>query len=743
MDCWTLYKNKYDESTHLHDAPINSLGNGLLGCRGFFEEQPQGIAALGGIYMAGAFGAAEGRPCELVNIPNFFCVRIRVNGCLLVPQQEKMQDFETALDLHNGTLTRSYIYTDGKNPLVHLKFFRFLDTNNIFAACQHVEILPLAENLNVEVEFPIDTTVSNLNAVSCEPHPVQPGRHFFADTVQKADMAYVRIIGPDDIRLAFAQRVEYTHACPVELDNAKCFRVTASCGEAAVFKRQIAIAASHEDGEEVEAAASARLQELPPPEQQLQQHCLVLHSMWEDADVQIDGDEESQLSMRYNIYQLMMSCPEHDERYSIGARGLTGEMYEGCIFWDTELFMLPFFTCVRPQAARRLLAYRYHTLEQARKNAKRHFFEGAMYGWQVDHRGVEQTPDGVGAFYAIHVIADIAFAILRYWNSTHDTDFMLRQGLEILLETSRFWASRVDKRPNGAYDILAVRGPNEYDVVVNNNLYTNMIARENMALCRRMVEFFEDTAPAELELVLKKTGIEKIEMDTWRQIEKGLILPYDEAMDLWLEDETYLRRRPLNVKTAKVNGKRIIDSTIPYEALPLYQVTKQSDVLLLMQLLPQYFTKKQQEIAYDYYMPRTAFDSSLSYSTAAVMAARLGRMDTAADYFKRTVNLDLHNVQLNTISGLHYANFGGSWQVAVFGFGGVSIDSNGITVEPHLPDGWNSLTFRMYQNGTRVQFTVTRDRVEAVWLEGKASVSLNLCGKSCTVSAQCPTAHSV
>ncbi len=741
MDSWTLVSKGYKKETLLHNAPVNTLGNGLVGCRGFFEEMQEGIAGLGGIYMARVLGRADYTPWagtgrELVNLANFFWVHIRVNGEELAFEEENLQELETRLDLHEGSLHRQYMYVKNGQPLLRLEFFRFLSYANIYTAGQRLRLTALQEDIQIEACLGIRTDVTNLNLVSSEPWPVQPGRKQFEVLHQDPAGALIEIQEPDTIRLAFGQKVHCGLDEGQAMQQGLCFRFALAKGQTAEIEKMLAFALSPEDGMDVETALATRMEALPSFAEGLAAHQKAMAKRWEMADVELEGNEEDQLTLRYNLYQLMASCPEHTEYTSIGARGLTGEMYEGSIFWDTEIFMLPFFTLTRPAAARQLLRYRYHTLPKAREHAKSNWFEGAMYGWQVNPLGEEQTPPGVGAYYSVHVVADIAYAIMEYWHCTGDEAFMVQEGLEILIETSRFWASRVTQLENGQYEIIAVRGPNEYDVLVNNNLYTNLMARENMRICLKLLADLGEKS----QETQTRTGCSKAEKAHWQEICENLVLPRDERQNLWLEDDSYLRRKPLDMQRAKPGSKRIIDTTIPYEALPFYQVSKQADVLHAMKNLPWYFSKEEVETAYDYYLPRTAFDSSLSYSMFALMAARLGRMDTAESFFQKTATLDIQNLQLNTISGLHFANFGGTWQTAVFGFGGVSVLADRLCAQPHLPPRWQTLRFRLRYKGARLAFQFTHTRLQVILEEGEGPLPLRLDEQDFCLSAASPVA---
>ena len=715
MNQSVLIREGFNAETYLHDVPVFTIGNGMLGIRGFYEEDHAGTGGLGGIYMAGilAKGAYEpwaGLPRELVNIPNMLDVHISLNQEEIRITQETIKHAIHSLDMENSVYIRSYVYHKDGIDLAELIFTRFAGIDNPNYVGQKIEVRSLQDSLNVKIHCSINADVTNLNLVSSEPWPVQPGRKHIHVLHQDAHYTETEITEPDHIALSFYQQVETDS--PIQEENTSILVAdTLAKNETMTIRKMIAIACSVNDPD-VKQALQHRVADLQSYAVRYEKSCQAMQKRWEDCDTVLEGSTDSQLTLHYNIYQLMQSCPEHNPNYSIGARGLTGEMYEGCVFWDTEIFMLPFFTCTKPDAARRLLHFRYKTLQEARTHAERNWFKGAMYGWQVNPSGEEQTPSGVGAYYSIHVIADIAYAILDYWLWTHDEEYILNEGLEILIETARFWASRVTKREDGQYDINAVRGPNEYDVIVNNNLYTNMMARENFVLTEKLIDQFSKSHPDRLHNLFQKLNYSREEEQVFNDIRAHLVIPYNQDKNLYLEDDTYERRKPLIMKEAKPTGKRIIDTTIPYEGLSFYQVSKQADVLHVMKNLPEYFTPEQVQTAFDYYLPKTAFDSSLSYSMFALMAARLNQIEMAVRFYEKTSNLDLCNVQLNTISGLHFANFGGTWQTIIFGFAGVSIHEDGIAFDPHLPEMFQKLSFHLYYQSVKLQIRITESSLE-------------------------------
>lgn len=736
---WIYHLPKYEEERRAGIEPVFSLGNGYMCGRGFFEEEREGIFAQGGIYMSGVFGSArytpwKGKGRELANTANIFAADIFVDGERVTVEKNKISEFRMELHMNDSRVTRSYVWKSTKGLQVKVEFERFISGADIHLCGQKIKVTPLDGDAEIEIHFWIDADITNLNLVSSEPLPVQPGVKHLEVCYQDDNTVVTEINDYEEIQIA-QQQIVFTENG--ERINSKV-KYHAEAGAEREFSKLIFTACSTDQLGDPLQYVSEKCSKCRSYEEALEEHRKRWNEKWKSADIQIDGNTEDQISLRYNLFQLMSAAPEHTSKQSIGARGLTGEMYEGCIFWDTEIFMLPFFTYADPAEAKRLLEFRYHTLEEAKEHAKNNWFEGAMYPWQVSETGIEQTPQGVGAYYSIHVTADIAYAILEYFNATSDFDFMVHSGIEILIETARFWVSRVHKNPvTGKYDILAVRGPNEYDVIVNNNLYTNMMAQENIRLALKMIEYIKENKNGQWQVIAEKTGFCESETKSWKEAADNLTICYDAENDLYEEDDMYFQRVPLDMQKAKPTAKRIIDTTIPYEGLMLYQVSKQADVLHLMKNLHWKFTKEQKLKAWDYYVPKTCFDSSLAYSMHSVMAAQLGKTELAYSYFKTSANLDIQDVQLNTVSGLHFANFGGTWQAAVFGFAGLRVDQDGIIVEPHLPDEWKKMSFGIWYHDVRIEFEITKDEI-VIYLASESSdeVCVNISGSVYRIGRQ-------
>ncbi len=725
---WSLKDQNYSEINRASKEATFTLGNGYFGVRGFFEEEQEGLLSLGGIYMAGIFGdgnleAWNGKNRELVNVPNFLAVKILCDG--EVVEQKDYTEYQRSLDIQHGILTRSYVW---KNKL-KLEFERFVSITDMHTVCQQIRFTPLVDCV-VEVETLINTENRNLNKVSCEPLPIQPGDKHYTVLEKAADRVVVETDGIAPEKMIILQQTELADNVFTRIVQAYTSRdaeFEAVYGKFAKCEKQNVQKTEEEPERAAEQKACLARGAGIAYDAYKEAHSKAWEIRWSTADIQFEKDAEDQLALRYSLFHLMQVCPNKDSRISIGARGLTGEMYEGCVFWDTEIFKLPFFIFENPEAARELLRFRYNMLPAAREHAKELWFEGAMYPWQSCNLGFEQTEKNVGAFYAIHIICDIAYALMQYFRATDDMDFMVECGAEILMETSRFWASRVTKRAEGHYDLMAVRGPNEYDVIVDNNSYTNMMVQENLKSALNIAKVLQEDYPEQWAALCKKIGLEEKEFVVWEDIAEHITICYDRSKNLYLEDATYADRVPLDLKKAKPTGKRIIDSTMPYEALPLYQVTKQADVICLMNNLPLHFTKEEKQAAWDYYEPKTAHDSSLSYCSYSVMAARLGMDELAYRYFRTCAYLDIEDIKLNNISGLHFANFGGTWQAVVYGFAGLSISGDTIILEPNMPEKWGKVSFHVIFKGNLIKVEAEGKHAKAEVIEfGERKVAMEI-----------------
>ena len=425
----------------------------------------------------------------------------------------------------------------------------------------------------------------------------------------------------------------------------------------------------------------------------------------EDSDVAIDGDPEAQSAVRYVIYQLMANCSSRDPSVSIGARGLTHTRYKGCCFWDTEMFILPFFLLSDPEAARSLLSFRVRTLPQAREHARKMNGTGARYPWMVSLDGSEQCESWDIGCSEVHVTADIAYALGQYLDWTGDGGFFLGGGAAALIETARFWPSRYSPAPDGGVNLLFCKGPDEYCGITSNNLYTNVMVRHNVDLAARAAERLSRLDAGQYA----QLGLTGDEIKSWRELYGKIKLPRDPETGRWRQDDTFHLLEPVDMGALKPDDSAAY-SRVCFDALQRLKVIKQADVLLLMTRMPELFSREEKLAAWEDFEPLCIHDSTLSFATHALFAAQNGLSDDAMRYFTKALWLDLRDVMCNTgKEGLHLACLGETYQSLVFGFAGLHLEDSQPVLSPNLPEGWRSLRFRFHFRGARFEARVTHD----------------------------------
>ena len=444
----------------------------------------------------------------------------------------------------------------------------------------------------------------------------------------------------------------------------------------------------------------------------LSAHEAAWQERWLASDVVVEGDEDVQRALRFAVYHLTSAANPEDERVSVGARGLTGDAYFGHVFWDTEIYLLPFYTAVWPEAARAMLMYRFHTLPAARAKAAGMGGKGALYAWESADTGEETTPERVvapdGAMVDVlcgrmelHISADIAYAVWQYWRATGDDEFFLRAGAEILLETARFWASRAEAGADGGLHIRHVIGPDEYHEDVDDNAFTNVMARWNIARALEAVEALRTRWPDRAEALCSELALGDDELAGWRDAAAGIVTGLDPATGLYEQFAGYHRLEPLDL-SLYADRKVPIDVVIGRERTQRSQVVKQADVVALLGLLPEEFPGAMAEANFRHYEPRCAHGSSLSAGMHALVAARLGDAELALRHLRQAAGADLE-FNPNSAGGIRIAGLGGVWQAVVLGFAGLDLLHDAISLDPRLPPHWRSMSFGVRWRGRSVQ----------------------------------------
>jgi trehalose/maltose hydrolase-like predicted phosphorylase/hydroxymethylpyrimidine pyrophosphatase-like HAD family hydrolase len=429
-------------------------------------------------------------------------------------------------------------------------------------------------------------------------------------------------------------------------------------------------------------------------------------SRWETADIRIEGDEELQRLVRFALFHLMSSAAGRGEA-AVGARGLTGPAYRGHVFWDSDVFVLPFLAATHPASARSMLEYRVRRLDAARAAAAALGRAGARFPWESAARGVEVTPslahDHAGRVVRIrtgeleeHIVADVAWAAACYVDWTGDETFAAGAGRELLTETARYWASRIRVDGHGRGHIYGVIGPDEYHEPVDDNAFTNVIARWNL---RRGAAAGAGAVPDE-------------ESARWLHLADAIVDGYDSRTHLYEQFAGFYRLEPLII--AELSPKRPIaaDLLLGRERVEGAQVLKQADVLMLHHLIPDEVPPESLEPNLTFYEPRTAHGSSLSPAIHAALFARAGRMGAAVDALRLSCRIDVDDLTGTTAGGLHLATMGGVWQALVFGFAGIRATPSGLRVDPRLPEAWEALELRLMYRGQPVHIRVDHDGVD-------------------------------
>jgi alpha,alpha-trehalose phosphorylase len=432
-----------------------------------------------------------------------------------------------------------------------------------------------------------------------------------------------------------------------------------------------------------------------------------LDRFWDSADVRIEGDEELQQAVRFALFHILQSSARAENR-AIPAKGLTGPGYDGHVFWDTEMFVLPVLTYTAPTAAASALRWRHTILPLARDRARQLRLAGATFPWRTIG-GQECSGYWLASTAAFHINADVADAVVRYEKATGDQEFDREYGLEILVETARLWRSLGHHDTRGRFRIDGVTGPDEYSALADNNVYTNLMAQRNLRAAADVVERHPNTAA--------RLGVDAEEAAAWRDAAAAVVFPFDEALGIHPQSEGFTQYQRWDFVNTKPDEYPLL-LHFPYFDIYRKQVTKQADLVLALHWRGDAFTDEQKLLDFDYYEGLTVRDSSLSACTQAVMAAEVGHLDLAYDYFGEAALMDLGDLEHNVRDGVHMASLAGAWLAAVAGFGGMRDHDGSLGFAPRLPGALHRIAFRLMFLGRRLEVDVRHQRTSYTLLEG-------------------------
>ena len=470
-------------------------------------------------------------------------------------------------------------------------------------------------------------------------------------------------------------------------------------------------------------------------EYQYDQQRAWLEAFWERSDVQVPSDPGVQQAIRWNLFAIAQAAARA-ESTGIPAKGLTGSGYGGHYFWDTEVYVLPFLTYTSPYASRNALRFRHYLLPWACTRAEELCQEGALFPWRTIN-GEEASAYYAAGTAQYHIDADIAYGVSQYVGATGDTDFLCSQGIDILVETARLWADLgFWRRQNGerSFHIHGVTGPDEYTTVVNDNTYTNVMARFNLRRAADAVGEVRELDTDAYAQMVRRTGLRPEEVTEWREAAEGMHIPFDEKVGIHPQDSRFLDREMWDLEHTPDSVRPLL---LHHHPLVIYrfQVLKQADVVLALFLQGEEFTAEEKLADFSYYDPITTGDSTLSAVAQSIMAAEVGYQDLAYDYFLQALFVDLGDLHRNTSDGVHVASLGGIWSTLACGFGGFrDLGAGRWTFDPRLPEAWEELSYRLTLRGTRVKVTVTRSAIEFEVLHGDGVVEVSVRGEPVTIT---------
>ncbi|MCL2188246.1 MAG: family 65 glycosyl hydrolase [Defluviitaleaceae bacterium] len=726
---WQVIERGYDTNYAKVSESVFALSNETLGIRGSFDEGGN-VESLRGAYINGVYEIDElprsykgivDKTHFMVPAADWLYTQINIDGEILDLSKIKFSAFERVLDMQKGTLTRRFVWHTASGKDVQCNFTRFVDMNHGERAYQEIVLCAInggaAANVTSGISFDTkhvgrDKCFWEVQQKDCAPNG---SCEIIAVTQRSKQSVYAGAL----VQFNDGEKDCIDELCVLDSnDRIVARRVTMQLTKgkpASIIKRAV-ILYDHTEGGQLRANGAAKLQESAnmPYEQALKAQENYWARHWQLNDVQItpapaeaDAVAEEQQGIRFCSFQMAQTYKGGNVRHNIGAKGLTGEAYNGHAFWDTEACCFPFYLFTNPEAAKSLLVFRFNTLPQALERAKMLDCEGACYPIATLN-GEEACNLWQHASLQFQPSSAVSYGIWHYVTVTRDEEFLWQYGAEMLLQIARFMASRVGQNPhNGAYGYYGVMGPDEFHMMVNNNAYTNYMGKRALEYATDVLTRMESEHPTAYRGMAEKTALNPAELVRWRDIAEHMAIPATPE-GLIEQHDGYFDLPYIDV------------NAIPIEEFPLYthwsydriyrtSMIKQPDVLMFLYLYNSSFTPEEKRINYEYYEPRTIHESSLSPSVHSILAAELGRMDEATRFFGYATRLDLDNYNRNTCEGLHTTSIAMAWINIVYGFAGLRSDDAVLHFAPRMPDRWQELRFRLSWQGRVFSVEMKKD----------------------------------
>lgn len=742
IEQWNITETEFKKENNYRNETTFALSNGYIGTRGTFEEAyPFDVdTGLEGNFVNGFYESNEIRYGEanfgspllsqsLLNLPNLKEIHVILDGEEFTMEQGEVKEYARTLHMKDGILERKLTWTASSGKMTEIHIFRLVSfaRKNIMAI--RYQVRPVNYAGTVEFVSKMQADVENHTRKTNPIVDYGPfGRRLDPDKVKaENDISYYEgttkgshlTVACGSVHELWCDGQTVTDvnwmAEAGEMDTVSRVSLSAKEGECVTLDKFICYSTSLDmEKEKLEAFVQDELAAAKSEgyEKLKEQQKSYMQDFWKTADVEIKGNEELQQGLHFNLFHIIQSAGR-DGKTGMGAKGLSGEGYEGHYFWDTEMYVLPVFVYTDSELAKQLLNYRYDTLDDARDRAKvLGHMKGALYPWRTINGKEASTyfPLGTAQY---HINADIAYAFKLYLDITGDDQYLIDRAAEVLVETARVWADVgcFAECKDNKYCICSVTGPDEYNAIVDNNFYTNLMARENIRSAMWALDRMKSLDEDAYNKLVEKLELEDEELEYWERIINNMYFPFDEKLQIYPQDDGFMMRKPWDESKIPEEKRHLLYEN--YHPLFVYRqkMSKQADAILGMLLHSNFFTEEELKRNYDFYQTVTLHHSSLSTCIFGILASQIGYDEEAYKYFSQSARMDLDDMHDNFYAGIHAANMAGTWQGIVFGFAGVRSNTGELTIHPKLPEQWKSYEFCVEYHGSDMRIKIEQGKV--------------------------------
>ncbi|WP_338356511.1 glycoside hydrolase family 65 protein [Yeosuana marina] len=743
-DNWSIIEEGFDINKVKSSESLFSIGNGAMGQRANFEEHYSG-PTFQGSYIAGVYYPDKTRVgwwkngypeyfAKVLNAPNWIGINVTVNGeALDLFTCVKVENFRRELNMQEGWLSRSFKATLQNRTEIQVETKRFLSLDVDEVGAIEYNVTPLNNDADINFTPYLDCGITNedsnwddkfwdvLSVYYENNHACILSRtmktHFYVCTSMRT------LVSLNGTVLNQKNKVKET-ANYIEFQ----YENKVSRGDTLTLTKfgGYTVDRNH-DTNELISVAKGTLDGIIKKgfNALLDMQKAAWAKIWEMADITIQGDVKAQQGIRFNIFQLNQTYLGKDARLNIGPKGFTGEKYGGSTYWDTEAYCIPFYLATKNQkVARNLLKYRYHHLDKAIENAEKlGFTNGAALYPMVTMNGEECHNEWEITFEEIHRNGAIAYAIFNYHRFTSDYSYIPEKGLEVLIGIARFWHQRATfSEARKKYVILGVTGPNEYENNVNNNFYTNYIAKWCINYAVENIDIVEKDYPSDFTRIMNKVKLSKAEITQWKAVADQMYFPYSEEKQVYLQQDGFLDKELIAAENLDAS-QRPINQKWSWDRILRSPYIKQADTLQGFYFFEDDFTTEELERHFDFYEPFTVHESSLSPCVHSIQAAKLNRMEQAYTFYLRTSRLDLDDYNHEVHEGLHITSMAGTWMSIVEGFGGMRVKNNRLSFNPKIPKQWETYSFKINFRNQILKVNVCQNEIHFE-LEGTSALDI-------------------